>query len=131
MPGTFDLDVYAGDRTVVYLDDITDADGNLVDYSTGWVTLAEVAADREATTEEMAKFTVTAPAPGALLAVLPASESAKLRALVGQSFDPDTEVPVGQGVGVWDLQVTPADDPEGTVTILSGKVKITGDVSRA
>ena len=124
MPGKFDLDVYAGDRTVVYLDDIRDADDELVDYSTGFTLLAEVAADREPTTTETAAFTVTAPEPGAIQAVLPASESAKLRALL----DPETP---GKGVAQWDLQVTPTGDAEGTVTILSGKVKITGDVSRA
>lgn len=129
MPGTYNFDgaatatnrpVYVGDDRELYL--TVEDDGVPVDYTTGYTFLAEIAADRASTTEETATFTVTAPEPGVLLLRLPASEAANL----GPLIDPET----GTGLAQWDLQITQAD-PARVFTLLSGKVKLQGDVSRA
>lgn len=121
MPGTYNFDAYVGDTkelTISVLDGTTP-----VDYTSGFTFLAEIASDRLPATTETAAFTVTAPSPGTLSLVLPATEADTLGAFV-------TDPELGQGTAYWDLQVT--ETSSGRVfTLLTGRVKVIGDVSRA
>lgn len=120
-PGVLDLNVRYGDSFDLSLDVTRTGDGTVVDWTQGYVFLAQIARGKKVADVPLAEFTVTAVAPGVIRVFLPVSESRKLAPLLGLDES---------GEGVWDLQVGPASNPEVSTTILEGKVTVKGDVSR-
>lgn len=111
-PGTRNLSLYAGD-TEKFNIAIT-AGGSPVDL-TGWTGKAEIRPTRGSATL-IATFTTTissTPTDGTLVIALSKVQTAAL--------------PVGDSIGVWDLQMTA---PGGDVkTFLTGSVSVTQDVT--
>lgn len=120
-PAKQNLTVYVGDTAEYTLANIVDANENAVDYTSGFTFRAQIRGTRLPSAEVVAEFTVTAPEVGTVSLVLPAEESEKLGELV--------TVESGDAEAQWDLEVT--DSGSGRVfTLLSGRVRVTGDVSR-
>lgn len=114
LPGTFDIEAYRGD-TKEWTAEFADDDAAAVDMS-AWTWLAQVRSSRDEPDSVIATFTVddTDADSGTLVITLPADESANLVTTDGKA------------TYYWDLQGT-----SGSVvkTWLTGKVKVTGDVS--
>lgn len=115
LPGDYPLTVYRGD-TKDYTLEFTETTGGAAVNLSGWTWLAEVRSTRDEPDPVTATFTVDSSdaATGVLVVTLPAVESAKL------------VTDAGRATYYWDLQGT---DGGVVKTWLTGKVKVTGDVS--